>query len=76
MFLNVSSLLDDGNIEFFWIICLLFGLALIPNAYTFSYLFKSTSAVLIFYTMISLLTALIAPMILMQLTFAGEEFEF
>ena len=72
--LNIDALTEDGNIEFFWIICFLFGMALIPNAYAFSYLFKSTAGVLIYYILISLISSLIAPPLIIFLTFAGSRF--
>ena len=42
--LDVRVLIDDGNIEFFWGISLIMGLALISFAYAMSFYFKNASS--------------------------------
>lgn len=42
--LDVRVLIDDGNIEFFWGISIVMGLALISYAYAASFYFKNASS--------------------------------
>ena len=40
---DVEVLISDGNIEFFWALCLLYGLAIITFAYFLSFFFNDPS---------------------------------
>ena len=64
---RVDVLIDHGNIEFFWVLCLEYGLSIITFAYILSFYYKDPSGAQVMVFLISFLTCLILPMILLIL---------
>ncbi len=71
--LDARVIMDDGNIEFFWCLSFLFGLALIPYAYFFAFGFKKAATVQIMLFLLTFISGFLMPVIITIISFIVDE---